>query len=139
MKRWMILGLVVVLLVSFSLPAGAKLIPIGKNKKGDKFYVFDKIFKKQGDCLGVVTLFLMVKPNKTKHGMVKAVARAVNVCCKAGTLQIVGYRYMNSARKVIYGRKIPAAVARKFKPRPGTLGFFLFKKVCAPGFPGTGK
>jgi len=139
MKRWMIFGLAVVLLMGFSLPAGAKMIPVGKNIKGDRFYVIDRIFKKQGDCLGVVTVFQMVTPRKTKYGMVKQILRAINVCCQFGTIQTLGFRYLDAANKVIYDRKIPAMAAKRYKPKPGTLGALLFKKVCAPGFPGTSK
>ncbi len=133
MKRFFVLGLALALLVAFTVPAGAKMIFLGRNKNGS-FFVIDRVFKKVGDCSIVATLFLFKGLKKTPYGMVKAIARVAKVCCQAQTYQILAYRYLGADRKPLLSRKIPPDRARVVKAKPGTLGFFLVKKVCAPGF-----
>ncbi|MBU0516898.1 MAG: hypothetical protein KJ621_19255 [Proteobacteria bacterium] len=135
MKRWLILGLAVGLLVAFTVPAGAKMILLGTNQNG-AFYVIDRVFNKVGDCSDVPTLILMRGLKKTPYGMVKAVARTMRVCCQARTYQVVAYSYLGADRKPLYTRKIPEAMAKVMKAKPETMGYILIQKVCAPGFPG---
>ncbi len=134
MKRWMILGLAMVLLVGFTLPVDAKMILLGKNQNG-AFYVIDRVFKKVGDCNNVVTLFLMRGLKRTRYGMVKAVARTMRVCCKAQTYQVLAYSYLGADRKPLYTQKIPESMAKAKKATPGTMGYNLVKRVCVSGFP----
>jgi hypothetical protein len=132
-KRWMILLLALALLVTFTLPAGAKMILVGRNSDG-AFFVIDRVFKKVGDCSVVATLFLFTGLKKTSYGMVKAIARVAKVCCQAQTYQMMAYRYLGADRKPLHSRTISPSRVKVVKAKPGTMGYNLVQKVCAPGF-----
>ncbi|MBU0516445.1 MAG: hypothetical protein KJ621_16940, partial [Proteobacteria bacterium] len=88
MTRWIILGLVVVVLAGLGLPAGAEPILLERNDQG-AWYVIDRFFAKRGDCRVVAALLVRHQAKKTDHGPVKAITRVMRVCCKAETYQLV--------------------------------------------------
>jgi hypothetical protein len=132
-KRWSILGLALALLVAFAVPAGAKMIFLGRSQDGELF-VIDRVIKKGDDCLVVGTVLWLKNLKKTGYGMVKAIVRAELVCCRAQTYQMMAYRYLDADNKPLFSRNIPASRVRVIKAQPGTVGYNLVKKVCEPGF-----
>jgi hypothetical protein len=100
-------------------------------------FLIDRVFKKQGDCHVVATLFVMRREMKTLYGKVKSVAQVMKVCCRAQTYQVLAERLLGADRKPLHSRRIPAARARVIKIKPKSLGFNLIRKLCRPGPPGS--